>query len=433
MNEKIDTTIATLGERTIHSPLPMNTNSGDAIGNFVPDTTRIRYNAEVDGDSQEPDLLFEKAGPREKIFFDPAKSRAAIVTCGGLCPGLNNVIRSAYRELCNYGVPEVWGIRYGYEGLNPAVGLPPVRLTPEMVEDIHYDGGTILGSSRGNQPVPGAVDFLQQRGINILLTIGGDGTQRGAHDITVEARRRGFPLAVAGIPKTVDNDIMYVTRTFGFSSAVDMARTVLACAHMEARSYRNGIGLVRLMGRDSGFIAAVATLASQEVNFVLIPEVPFKLDGESGFLNTLKRRLARKGHALIVVAEGAGQDLLVGGPEQRDSSGNVLHKDIGLYLRDRIMAHFKEQKFPVTMKYIDPSYIIRSVPANAEDCWLCDQYARNAVHAAMAGKTDLLVGKWNGFIHVPLPLATVTRQKVIPGGPLWNSVLSATGQPAQII
>jgi len=300
-----------------------------------------------------------------------------------------------------------------------------------LVDDIHRDGGTLLGSSRGGQPTGAMVDFLQQKKINLLLTIGGDGTQRGAHDIAVEARQRGYPLAVVGIPKTIDNDIQYTKRTFGFASAVDQARQVLACAHAEARAYPNGVALVKLMGRDSGFIAAAATLASQEVNYTLIPEVPFQLEGEHGLLANLEQRLARKGHALLAVAEGAGQELLKTGPAEKDASGNVLHQDIGFFLRDRIKDHFKRRHIELNLKYIDPSYIIRSVAANSEDAVLCDMYARHAVHAALAGKTDLLIGFWHDFIHVPIAMATERRQKVSPDGLLWNSVLSATGQPAR--
>lgn len=425
----MNTAISALGACRFDSPLELNTIGNDMIGNFVPDGARIRFNVEVNPEGNVPDLLFEKAGPREKIFFDPAKTRVAIVTCGGLCPGLNNVIRSVFNELFhNYGVKDVLGIRYGYQGLNAAAGLPPMILTPEIVEDIHMEGGTILGSSRGDQPAPVMVDFLVKNRIDILFCVGGDGTQRGAHTIVEEVRRRGLPIAVVGIPKTIDNDILFVRSTFGFVSAVDKAREVLSCAHSEAHSYPNGIGLVRLMGRDSGFIAAMATLASQEVNFTLIPEVPFKLEGGGGFLEALKKRILKRGHALIVVAEGAGQDLLAGSVE-KDASGNVLHKDIGLFLKDRIAAFFKQQNIPVNMKYIDPSYIIRSVPANSEDSVLCDQYARNAVHAAMAGKTDMIVGFWHMFMHVPIAMATSARRQVAPESLLWHSVISATGQP----
>jgi len=427
------TSIRNLGACQHASPLPLNLDPGDSIGNFTPDGARIRYNVEEGGLCALPDLFFEKAGPRERIFFNPTSVRAALVTCGGLCPGLNNVLRSAYRQLCNYGVSEVLGIRYGYRGLNPAFGLEPITFTGDLVDDIHRDGGTILGSSRGNQPVGVMVDFLQQRGINILLALGGDGTQRGAHAIAVEAEKRGLSLAVVGIPKTIDNDIQYVQRTFGFASAVDIARDVLASAHAEARAYPNGVALVRLMGRDSGFIAAAATLASQEVNFTLIPEFPFALDGENGLLRQLEKRLAVKGHALIAVAEGAGQDLLNDGSEVKDDSGNILHKDIGLFLRGRMMDHFKRRNIELNMKYIDPSYIIRSVPANSEDAVICDMYARHAVHAAMAGKTDVVIGYWHDYIHVPIAMATETRRKVSPDSLLWNSVLSATGQRARMI
>jgi len=383
----------------------------------------------VDATDTAPELLFEKAGPRERIYFEPATLRVAIVTCGGLCPGLNNVIRSAYRELCGYGVREVFGIRYGYLGMNPAAGLTPIRLTDDVVEDIHKEGGTMLGSSRGEQPVAVIVDYLQQNGIQVLLAIGGDGTQRGACAISAEARRRNLPIAVVGVPKTIDNDLQYVQRSFGFTTAVEKAREVLACAHNEAHDYPNGISIVRLMGRDSGFIAAMATVVSQEVNFTLIPEIPFRLEGENGLLEVLRRRLERKRHALIVVAEGAGQDLLGTQPHPKDASGNVIHQDIGLFLRGKIAAYFKQHDIPISLKYIDPSYLIRSLPAGAEDAALCDQYARCAVHAAMAGKTEMLVAFWNQFIHVPLAMATERRQCVSPDSRLWSSVLSATRQP----
>ncbi len=425
-------TIATLGPCRVPSPVRLNTISGDIVGNYVSDETRVRHTIEIHGTSPPtPEVLLEKAGPRERLFFDPKETRAAIVTCGGLCPGLNNVIRSAYLELHhNYGVRDVLGIRYGYQGLNPKAGLPPVQLTPELVESIHEEGGTILGTSRGPQPADVMVDFLADQRINILFCVGGDGTQRGAHAICEEVQRRSLPIAIVGIPKTIDNDIACVARTFGFSTAIERARDVLTCAHIEAHGALNGIGLVKLMGRDAGFIAAGATLASQEVNFTLIPEVPFTLDGDDGFLNVLKKRLIARRHALIAVAEGAGQGLMNDSPEERDASGNIKRGDIGLYLRNRIEAFFCEQQMPVSIKYFDPSYLIRSVPANCDDSLLCDQLARHAVHAGMAGKTDVLIGLWNDvFTHVPISVAVMGKKRVSPEGELWRSVLAATGQP----
>ena len=391
----------------------------------VRDDTRIPERIET---GAEPGLQFELAGPREKLFFDASKTTAGIVTCGGLCPGLNNVIRSLFLELhYGYGVAEVIGFRGGYSGLDPVQGAEPVRLTPQHVDDIHQKGGTILGTSRGPVDVSAAVDNLIARGVNILFTIGGDGTQRGANDLYQEARRRGHALSVVGVPKTIDNDVGFVSRTFGFSSAVEDAVRVLDRAHTEARSVTGGIGLVKLMGRHAGFITAGATVASQDVNFALIPEVPFALDS---FLAALKQRMLLKTHAVIAVAEGAGQDLLAADARERDASGNINLKDIGPFLRERIEGFFRAEGIPVVLRYFDPSYEIRSCPANCGDALLCDLYARNAVHAAMAGRTGLIIGFLHErFIHVPIELLAGQTKRLDPTGGWWRSVLAATGQP----
>ena len=375
--------------------------------------------------------FFELAGPRSRLFFDPKRTRAGIVTCGGLCPGLNDVIRSLFLELHHaYGVKEVLGFRGGYQGLDPAQGQDPVVLTSQFVDGIHKEGGTVLGTSRGPVDVGLAVEDLIRRRVNILFTIGGDGTQRGGNDLFQEAKRRGHALAVVGIPKTVDNDVAFVSRTFGYLTAVQEAAAVIHRAHTEARSVHNGIALVKLMGRHAGFIAAGATVASQDVNFTLVPEVPFKLEGKRGFLAALRQRVVKRAHAVVVVAEGAGQDLLETGPASRDASGNVKLKDIGLFLRDRIEAHFKSEKIPVVIRYFDPSYFIRSSPANAEDSILCDLFARQAVHAAMAGKTGLVIGYLHDrFIHVPIELLASRKKSMDPGGFAWSAVLATTGQP----
>lgn len=429
--EPIDTTIRQVGEAHVDSPLALSTTLGDGIADYVLDTARVPFHITTGVRFLSPNASFEKAGPRERLFFEPRDVRAAIVTCGGLCPGLNDVIRSAFMALShNYGVPEVLGLRYGYRGLDPRYGLEPMWLTEAIVDRIHYGGGTILGSSRGGHPTDVLVDFLVDRGINVLLCVGGDGTQRGAHDMAQEIMRRGLKIAVVGVPKTIDNDIQFVSRTFGYTTAIDKARDVLICAHNEAKSAYNGVGLVKLMGRDSGFIACGAALSSQEANFCLVPEVPFALDGEQGFLAALEERVKRRGHALIVVAEGAGQELWAGGEMGVDLSGNKQHADIGLFLKDRIKAHFAEAGVDLNLKYLDPSYYVRAVAANSDDSLLCDQFARHAVHAAMAGRTDMVVGHWNDtYIHVPIALATGSRRKVDPEGDLWESVIAATGQP----
>ena len=397
----------------------------------VSDQARVSSRLIRDPDAPSADeLLFELAGPRDRLFFDPAQTRAGIVTCGGLCPGLNNVIRSLFLELHHgYGAKEVLGFRDGYQGLDPTRGQEPFVLTPSFVRDIHKDGGTVLGTSRGPVDIGVAVDHLIQRGVNILFTIGGDGTQRGGNDLFQEARRRGHALAVVGIPKTIDNDVAFVSRSFGYLTAVEEAAKVLHCAHTEAHSVHNGIALVKLMGRHAGFIAAGATIASQDVNFTLVPEAPLQLDGETGLLAALKQRILQRAHAVVAVAEGAGQELLAASDAERDASGNVKLQDIGPFLRERIERYFQAEGIPVTLRYFDPSYLIRSVPADAEDSILCDFFARNAVHAAMAGKTGLVIGLLHDiFIHAPIELLVSQKKSLDLNGPAWRAVLAATGQ-----
>lgn len=393
----------------------------------ISDDVRIPERIEIGAD---PGLQFELAGPRSKLFFDAKKTRAGIVTCGGLCPGLNNVIRSLFLELYyGYGVRDVLGFRGGYTGLNPKCGVEPLTITPQVVDGIHQKGGTILGSSRGPVDIARAVENLIAHEVNILFTVGGDGTQRGANDLYQEARRRGHALSVIGVPKTIDNDVGFVSRTFGFFSAVEEAARVLDCAHTEARSVPGGIGLVKLMGRHAGFVTAGAVVASQDVNFALIPEVPFKVDV---FLSTLKERMLAKSHAVIAVAEGAGQDLLRADPDACDASGNVKLKDIGSFLREKIEGFFKGEGIPVVIRYFDPSYQVRSRPANCEDALLCDLFARNAVHAAMAGKTGVVIGFLHErFIHVPIELLATHTKRLDPASGWWRSVLATTGQPAE--
>ncbi len=399
---------------------------------FIDDSEGVLIDATLSGlrgkEGKPP--FFEKAGPREKIFFNPEKTKAALVTCGGLCPGLNDVIRAVAMVLWyRYGVKEIVGLRYGFEGLISSFNHQPLQLTPEEVEDIQKDGGTILGTSRGPQDPALMVDFLMKEKIDILFTIGGDGTQRGALAIVREIEKRGLPIAVIGIPKTIDNDIPFTERTFGFETAVDMSQLVITGAHMEAKGVRNGIGIVKLMGRESGFIAAYATLATSDVNLVLIPEIAFSIQRLFAYL---EERMLKKRHAVIVVAEGAGQEYVPA--EGTDESGNKRLGDIGLYLKGAIGEHFKNRAIPIEIKYLDPSYLIRSAPATPDDSVLCFQLAENAVHAAMSGRTGMIVGVWNGhFVHVPMDLCVKGRKKIDPSSLLWQSVLDNTGQPGSLL
>lgn len=404
---------------------------------FVPPEQRVLMNdcpAELakQWDGKVADLpAFEVAGPRRKIYFDASKVRAGIVTCGGLCPGLNDVIRGLVMELhYRYGVGTILGFRYGYEGFISRYGHEVMELTPDRVAHINDDGGTILGSSRGKQDYGEIVDCLERMGVSMLFPIGGDGTQRGAMHLAEEIDRRGLKVAIVGIPKTIDNDILYIDQSFGFETAFSEAFKAVTCAHTEAEGAFNGVGLVKLMGRESGFIACNTALATGVANLVLIPEIPFALDGPGGVLAFLKDRLQRRRHACVVVAEGAGQELM-DGTTGTDASGNTKLKDIGPFLKERISAFVQEQHMPHTVKYIDPSYIIRSVPATPKDSLYCLRLAQVAVHAAMAGRTTMVVGQWrNRFVHFPMSLITQGRKHIDPHGDLWRSVLEATGQPA---
>ena len=412
-----------VGQCTFRSPLDSKV--------FIDDGEGVLINATLSGfqKGQIEPLSLEMAGPREKAFFNPGTSRAALVTCGGLCPGLNDVIRAIVMVLWyRYGVREIFGLRYGFEGLIASSDHEPLLLKPELVEDIHKDGGTILGTSRGPQEPALMVDFLVERRIDMLFTIGGDGTQRGALELTREIEKRGLDISVIGIPKTIDNDILFTERTFGFETAVAMSQVPITGAHMEAKGVKNGIGIVKLMGRESGFIAAYATIASSDVNLVLIPEAPFSLKKVFAYL---EERIITKRHAVVVVAEGAGQEHVPA--EGADASGNKRLGDIGLFLKTAITEYFEKRDIPITVKYIDPSYIIRSAPATPDDSVLCFQLAENAIHAAISGRTGMVVGIWNGhFVHIPIQLSIKERKKIDPSNLLWQSVLDNTGQPRNL-
>jgi 6-phosphofructokinase 1 len=423
-----------LGERTVVSPMAALLQGRVSSPHYVHESDRVLLDDTAEAAAARlcavADLpALEPSGPRKHLYFDPARVRAAIVTCGGLCPGLNNVIRGLVLELADsYGITDVLGFRDGFRGLVGGSG-EPVKLTRDFVADIHNRGGTILGTSRGNQDPDAMVATLARLGISVLFVIGGDGSLRGAARIAETAERLGVELSVIGIPKTIDNDIPYLDQSFGFQTAFTRATESIKAALTEASSTPCGIGLVKVMGRHSGFIACYAALASHDVDFVLIPELPFTVDT---FMELLRKRVRRQGHAVIVVAEGAGQDLFTHNGAT-DASGNARLADIGALLRERITGDFAASGEELSLRYVDPGYAIRSVPANGWDAVYCLRLAQAAVHAAMAGRTAMVVGRWHGrFVHIPIPVATGSRNQVDPNGDLWMSVLEATGQPERL-
>ncbi|OQY51702.1 MAG: diphosphate--fructose-6-phosphate 1-phosphotransferase [Desulfobacteraceae bacterium 4572_89] len=429
------TEISVLGEAKIDSPLKAHDVSNKNGSRFISDDARITVDVQteyIEDFTVKKESLpsFEQTGPRKKIYFDPSKLKCAIATCGGLCPGLNDIIRSVVLELYHiYHVKNIYGIRHGLQGFIPDFGHDVMDLNPESVSGIQDTGGSILGSSRGTQDIGMVVDCLERMNVGILFMVGGDGTLVASKKIADEILQRNLKISVIGIPKTIDNDIFLVSRSFGFDSAVDVATLAIKGAHNESAAYPNGIGLIKLMGRHSGFLAATAALAQQDANFVLIPEVDIFLYGKTGFLQALEDRLKDRKHAVIIVAEGAGQNFFEDKESQYDESGNVILKDIGIFLKEKITQWFKAKNIPISLKYIDPSYIIRSLPANANDSVFCGFLGRDAVHAGMAGKTNLLISFWNNhYVHVPMDASAGKRKKLDPNGRLWQSVLEATGQ-----
>jgi 6-phosphofructokinase 1 len=434
MEQKFCFTISELGACKVPSPVSLSKRIC-GVSNYVRDDEFIIYDlraAHGENITFDRRHLIEKAGPRELIFFEPQKVHAAIVTCGGLCPGLNDVIRAVVMALWyQYGVHHISGIPFGYRGFLKKFGHDLIALKPDLVKDIHREGGTFLGSSRGyGDKTSEIVDTMEKHGINMLFTIGGDGTQKGSLRIAEEVERRGLNAAVIGIPKTIDNDLSFIEKSFGFETAVSEAARAVNGAHVEASCAVNGIGLVKVMGRESGFIAAYTALGTRDVNFVLVPEVPFDLDGENGLLASLQKRLEMRGHAVIVVAEGAGQEHLEAVSTEYDASGNKKLGDIGLFLQERIKSYFNAKKMEVNMRYIDPSYMIRATTANPIDSTYCARLGTYAVHAAMAGKTKMLVSHVNdAYVHIPTELAISERNRIHPESALWRDVIEATGQP----
>lgn len=429
---KFDFAIDKLGKATIPSPVSSATFINDDMKTlFITDTRVIQ--AFCKKQKQAPG--FELAGPREHIYFDPQKIRCGIVTCGGLCPGLNDVIRAIVMELYYvYGVKrDIYGIRYGLQGLIPKYGHDFMMLNPQLVKGIHKEGGTILGTSRGPQDNGEMIDTLERHNINVLFVIGGDGTLRASEDLYHEIKKRNLKIGIVCVPKTIDNDIPFIQRSFGFDTAFTVATDAIRAAHNEAEGAYNGIGLVRLMGRRSGFIAANAVLGLRDVNYLLVPELDFDLEGKNGLFTHLENRLNKRGHAVIVTAEGAGQKFFKDSKDT-DASGNPKLGDIGIFLKDKINEYFKNKDIKVNIKYIDPSYMIRGLPANINDSAFAGILAQSAVHAGMSGRTGLVIGRWNTeFTHVPIRVVNSSKRSIADlNVNFWYNVVEATGQPRNL-
>ena len=393
----------------------------------------LRMGGTLDGASQEDTAFCDeravRAGARETIYFDPKTTKAAIVTCGGLCPGLNDVIRTVTTTLEDYGCEEILGIKYGFRGFfadDTVSALErPIKLTSELVNDIHITGGSVLGSSRGGADMPAIVSRIEEMGIDFLFVIGGNGSHAGALAIDKLCRQRGLTTSVICVPKTIDNDILLLDRTFGFQTAVDEAVKAIRSANIEARSADNGVGLVRLMGRQSGFIAMHAALASGNTDVCLIPEIDCPLEGQGGVLAHIIRIVEKQNHAVVVVAEGAGQEQL-GMLGETDASGNPILQNFAKYLQQKL----RDAKPDVDIKYIDPTYMVRACRTNGSDAIYCSILGQNAVHAAFAGLSSVTVGMCLGhYVYLPIPPVISAARTVDPQGRMFERLRFAIGQP----
>ncbi|QDZ21274.1 ATP-dependent 6-phosphofructokinase [Chloropicon primus] len=373
-----------------------------------------------------------RAGARKEVWFNPKTVRAAIVTCGGLCPGLNDVVRGIVQTLYQYGVKEgnILGIKFGFRGFY-SYENQPISLTMREVDGIQRKGGTLLGTSRGGADMDKICDSIQERGVNMVFVIGGNGGNAGASALSSKCTERDYPCAVIGVPKSIDNDILVIDKTFGFDTACQEGVKAINAAYVEASSAFRGVGLVKLMGRQSGFIALNSSLASGEVDVCLIPETKFDLHGERGLLKHIERTLEAKSHCVVVVAEGAYQDE-ISNISEKDASGNPILTCVGTHLREEIKKYFSGgERKKVDLKYIDPTYMIRAVETNTSDKIYCYVLAQGAVHAAFAGFTGITVGMVNTHTaYFPIDLIVSSARRVDTRGKTWQRLLSATMQPS---
>jgi 6-phosphofructokinase 1 len=426
------------------SACPLNVGPRTSLtfnSNFVSNSDRILLNSVAFGSATDPsqtcslaadaynpqgcDYIPEwvvRAGPRAEVYFKSEEVNAAIVTCGGLCPGINDVIRSIVNTLeVGYGVKKISGVRYGFKGFFS--GDPFMQLNRKNVRNIHNTGGSVLGSGRGGGDVQKIVESIIDNGINMVFVIGGNGTHAGANAISDECAKRGVKVSVVGVPKTIDNDILLLDKTFGFDTAVEEAQKAIQAAAIEAQSAHRGVGVVKLMGRQSGFIAMFATLANGFVDCCLIPEIDWAAHGPNGVIEYVRNTLDAQGHAVVVLAEGAGQEYVT--TSGTDAGGNPKLGDIGQWFCKQLKAELK-----CDVKYIDPTYMVRGCVANAHDSIMCTVLGQNAVHGAFAGFTGISIGSVSAHTaFLPIPRMIERERLVDPDGRMWHRTLASTGQP----
>ena len=409
---------------TLISPCYGNPNNRDVLsGGWIDRNLFQKYNEYVKADNGE---LYIRGGPRFHIALDNLRVKACIMTCGGLCPGLNVVIRELVMALrYNYGVAEIYGIKWGFLGFTQKECW--IKLEPEDVKHIHLLGGTVLGTSRRGFDGEEISKQLIKNNVNMVFFIGGDGTHRGIKELSKILKEKKKKIILVGIPKSIDNDMPIIDKSFGLESVVQESVRTIRAANVEANCNLNGIGLVKLFGRSSGFVAMLSTLAARDVNICLIPEIPFNLYGENGLLDFIFQRMQVKEHCVIVVSDGARFSV----KDYKTSNGRPV-EDIGLVIKKEIIEKSEELGIEVNLKYMDPTYVVRAVPANEYDCNLCAKLAESAVHCAFAGFTNFSVGMINNKpCMIPLEkMCGKSERKVEFNSDDYLMLLASTGQPS---
>ena len=444
--ENLPTKVELLGPLTVPNPA-----SEESVGLYRTPEARKTVTADMDVIAQfqaraQPVPAFLEAGPRRMLFHEPQSVRAVVVTSGGLAPGLNCVVHGIVTRHWNtYGVNAarrggIFGIYDGFVGLyNKPLDKTPASLRPEITEPWLDRGGSMLGARRFHEQELGELADqitanLALNDINILYVIGGDGSLKVAHEIAQRAKARN--ISVVGIPKTMDNDVLWVWQSFGFNTAVQKAAEVVNTMHAEAESTRR-VGLIELFGAESGFVAANATLASGHVDLVLVPEIFLALCPQQcealldRFIEYLSQtvRSKERAHAIVVLAEGVGE--LFKQRQVKLGGQPVSGKNFAGELRDFLQGGLKDPLGRVVDVFVNqPRHNIRAVPANAYDQIYCARLGALAVDNALAGYTDVMVSQWlTEYVLVPLELVALGKKSIPPGGMFWKQVVSSTGQP----
>lgn len=495
------------GLPTITNPIPLEIRGSfrEESDTIIVDA-RSRYHCTSGGKNkcclENIGLTFPEAGPRENLVY-PMESRdgatdslqVGVLVSGGIAPGINAVIKGIVDRHTLYSNHakenddtsydlEIIGYRDGFSGL---LSGSHIKLNRKKVRDFANKGGSLLGTSRYHPLLdlddPGKRDSAVRdiisnlKDIDILYVIGGDGSMRAAHMIWTRAQRmhaegEASKLSVVAIPKTMDNDILWVWQSFGFMSAVEKAKQFVLQLHTEASSNPR-LGIMQLFGSDSGFVVTHAALASGVCDYVLIPEADFSMEVLCEFIKKKLKSRYKRGQdgkspfGMILMAETAIprdginspgckyiddpdvglekeekiaiEKFIADGRRVQGQTQDALRRG-GIKIISRVVQKEIRQmkpgqyweKFRVFTN--EPRHLIRAIDPSVQDVIFGQRMGTLAVDNAMAGYTDFMISQWlTEYVLVPLKLVVLGRKRVPQKGIFWKSVLANTGQPHEMV